>query len=165
MPPPSAPRTGTPSTTTRPTCNGIRKITRAVGRLKIGLQSKLFLGNLQASRDWGFAGVCRAVVVKVQSLLLNLLRPSRFSNPRHPHKQQQRVGQILWYSSSRFWHYHCIINHFSQDFTCQSLLRMKALQESQERQAPYAGAFLVKDEPDADPSVVSSSNTEKVYMI
>ena len=33
-----------------------RKITRAVGRIKIGLQSKLFLGNLQASRDWGFAG-------------------------------------------------------------------------------------------------------------
>ncbi|CAA2957460.1 GDP-mannose 4,6 dehydratase 1 [Olea europaea subsp. europaea] len=32
------------------------KITRAVGRIKIGLQSKLFLGNLQASRDWGFAG-------------------------------------------------------------------------------------------------------------
>lgn len=33
-----------------------RKITRAVGRIKIGLQSKLFLGNLSASRDWGFAG-------------------------------------------------------------------------------------------------------------
>ncbi|KAK4789444.1 hypothetical protein SAY86_016748 [Trapa natans] len=33
-----------------------RKITRAVGCIKIGLQSKLFLGNLQASRDWGFAG-------------------------------------------------------------------------------------------------------------
>ncbi|KAK1304541.1 GDP-mannose 4,6 dehydratase 1 [Acorus calamus] len=33
-----------------------RKITRAVGRIKVGLQSKLFLGNLQASRDWGFAG-------------------------------------------------------------------------------------------------------------
>ncbi|MBA0743290.1 hypothetical protein Gogos_005992, partial [Gossypium gossypioides] len=35
-----------------------RKITRAVGRIKIGLQSKLFLGNLQASRDWGFVGDC-----------------------------------------------------------------------------------------------------------
>ncbi|GAB2260059.1 hypothetical protein Droror1_Dr00010914 [Drosera rotundifolia] len=33
-----------------------RKITRALGRIKIGLQTKLFLGNLQASRDWGFAG-------------------------------------------------------------------------------------------------------------
>ncbi|KAK8694582.1 hypothetical protein V6N13_072130 [Hibiscus sabdariffa] len=32
-----------------------RKITRAVGRIKIGLQNKLFLGNLQASRNCGFA--------------------------------------------------------------------------------------------------------------
>lgn len=33
-----------------------RKITRALGRIKYGLQQKLFLGNLGARRDWGFAG-------------------------------------------------------------------------------------------------------------
>ena len=33
-----------------------RKITRAVGRIYHGLQDKLTLGNLDASRDWGFAG-------------------------------------------------------------------------------------------------------------
>jgi GDPmannose 4,6-dehydratase len=33
-----------------------RKITRAVGRIKHGLQKKLYLGNLEAKRDWGFAG-------------------------------------------------------------------------------------------------------------
>jgi GDPmannose 4,6-dehydratase len=33
-----------------------RKITRAVGRIRYGLQSKLYLGNLDAKRDWGFAG-------------------------------------------------------------------------------------------------------------
>ena len=33
-----------------------RKITRAVGRIKMGLQERLFLGNLDAERDWGFAG-------------------------------------------------------------------------------------------------------------
>ena len=33
-----------------------RKITRAVGRIKLGLQSKLTLGNLESIRDWGFAG-------------------------------------------------------------------------------------------------------------
>ena len=33
-----------------------RKITRAVGRISHGIQSKLTLGNLEASRDWGFAG-------------------------------------------------------------------------------------------------------------
>jgi len=33
-----------------------RKITRAVGRIRYGLQTKLYLGNLAARRDWGFAG-------------------------------------------------------------------------------------------------------------
>ncbi len=33
-----------------------RKITRAAGRIKLGLQDKLYLGNLDAWRDWGFAG-------------------------------------------------------------------------------------------------------------
>ncbi|MCH7780981.1 MAG: GDP-mannose 4,6-dehydratase [Acidobacteria bacterium] len=33
-----------------------RKITRAATRIKCGLQDKLFLGNLDARRDWGFAG-------------------------------------------------------------------------------------------------------------
>jgi GDPmannose 4,6-dehydratase len=32
-----------------------RKITRAVARIKAGLQEKLFLGNLDAKRDWGYA--------------------------------------------------------------------------------------------------------------
>jgi GDPmannose 4,6-dehydratase len=33
-----------------------RKITRAATRIKLGLQQKLFLGNLDAQRDWGYAG-------------------------------------------------------------------------------------------------------------
>ena len=33
-----------------------RKITRAVGRIKHGLQEKVYLGNLDAQRDWGYAG-------------------------------------------------------------------------------------------------------------
>ena len=46
-------------------CNGIlfnhespfvtRKITRAVAKIKLGLQKKMFLGNLDAQRDWGHA--------------------------------------------------------------------------------------------------------------
>ena len=32
-----------------------RKITRAAGRIKVGLQAKLYLGNLDAKRDWGYA--------------------------------------------------------------------------------------------------------------
>ena len=33
-----------------------RKITRAAARIKLGIQKKLYLGNLEARRDWGFAG-------------------------------------------------------------------------------------------------------------
>jgi GDPmannose 4,6-dehydratase len=32
-----------------------RKITRAVARIKLGLQEKVFMGNLEARRDWGYA--------------------------------------------------------------------------------------------------------------
>ncbi len=32
-----------------------RKITRAAGRIKVGMQDKLYLGNLEAKRDWGYA--------------------------------------------------------------------------------------------------------------
>jgi GDPmannose 4,6-dehydratase len=32
-----------------------RKITRAVAHIKLGIQDKLFLGNLEARRDWGYA--------------------------------------------------------------------------------------------------------------
>jgi len=43
-----SPRRGVPFVT--------RKITRAAARIKHGLDKKLFLGNLDAWRDWGFAG-------------------------------------------------------------------------------------------------------------
>jgi GDPmannose 4,6-dehydratase len=43
-----SPRRGIPFVT--------RKITRAAARIKHGLDSKLYLGNLEAQRDWGFAG-------------------------------------------------------------------------------------------------------------
>ena len=33
-----------------------RKITRAVGRIKMGLQDRLYMGNINSLRDWGFAG-------------------------------------------------------------------------------------------------------------
>ena len=32
-----------------------RKITRAIARIKAGLQEKVYLGNLEAKRDWGYA--------------------------------------------------------------------------------------------------------------
>ncbi len=40
----------------RPESFVTRKITKAASRIKKGLQDKLYLGNLNAKRDWGFAG-------------------------------------------------------------------------------------------------------------
>ncbi|MBA3267569.1 MAG: GDP-mannose 4,6-dehydratase [Acidimicrobiia bacterium] len=44
-----------------------RKITNGVARIKLGLQEKLTLGNLDASRDWGYAGdFCEAMWLMLQ---------------------------------------------------------------------------------------------------
>jgi GDPmannose 4,6-dehydratase len=51
-----------------------RKITRAIGRIKHGLQDKLFLGNLDARRDWGFAGD----YVEAMWLMLQAERPDDY---------------------------------------------------------------------------------------
>ena len=51
-----------------------RKITRAAGRIKLGMQSKLFLGNLDAERDWGFAGD----YVEAMWLMLQVDEPEDF---------------------------------------------------------------------------------------
>jgi GDPmannose 4,6-dehydratase len=51
-----------------------RKITRALARIKLGLQSKLFLGNLNAKRDWGHA----KDYVEAQWLMLQQEKPEDF---------------------------------------------------------------------------------------
>jgi len=45
-----------------------RKITQAVARIKAGKQDKLFLGNLDAKRDWGYApDFCRGMIMVLES--------------------------------------------------------------------------------------------------
>ncbi len=51
-----------------------RKITRAVGRIKLGMQRELFLGNLDAKRDWGHA----ADYVEAMWLMLQQDEPDDF---------------------------------------------------------------------------------------
>jgi GDPmannose 4,6-dehydratase len=51
-----------------------RKITRAATRIKLGLQDKLYLGNLDAKRDWGFA----ADFVEAMWLILQQDKPDDF---------------------------------------------------------------------------------------
>jgi GDPmannose 4,6-dehydratase len=61
-----SPRRGIPFVT--------RKITRAAARIKHGLEDKLFLGNLDARRDWGFAGD----YVEAMWLMLQQEKPDDF---------------------------------------------------------------------------------------
>jgi len=51
-----------------------RKITRAVANIKLGKQEKLFLGNINAKRDWGFAGD----YVKAMWLMLQQKKPDDY---------------------------------------------------------------------------------------
>jgi GDPmannose 4,6-dehydratase len=51
-----------------------RKITRAVARIKAGLQNKLYLGNLEAKRDWGYA----KEYVEAMWLMLQQERPEDY---------------------------------------------------------------------------------------
>jgi GDPmannose 4,6-dehydratase len=51
-----------------------RKITRALARIKLGLQDKLYLGNLNAARDWGHA----RDYVEMQWLMLQQKEPEDF---------------------------------------------------------------------------------------
>jgi GDPmannose 4,6-dehydratase len=61
-----SPRRGVPFVT--------RKITRAAARIKHGLDRKLYLGNLDARRDWGFAGD----FVQAMWLMLQQERPDDY---------------------------------------------------------------------------------------
>jgi GDPmannose 4,6-dehydratase len=51
-----------------------RKVTRAVGRIAVGLQDRLYLGNLDARRDWGYA----ADYVEAMWLMLQQDQPEDF---------------------------------------------------------------------------------------
>ena len=51
-----------------------RKITRGLARIKVGLQSELFLGNLDAKRDWGHA----RDYIEMQWLMLQQEKPQDF---------------------------------------------------------------------------------------
>jgi len=51
-----------------------RKITRALARIKLGLQNKLYLGNLDSRRDWGYAGD----YVEAMWLMLQHTQPQDF---------------------------------------------------------------------------------------
>jgi GDPmannose 4,6-dehydratase len=71
-----------------------RKITRAATRIKLGLQSRLFLGNLDAKRDWGFAGD----YVEAMWLMLQAEKPEDFVIATgETHSVQEFVDEVFRY--------------------------------------------------------------------
>ncbi|MGB0257159.1 MAG: GDP-mannose 4,6-dehydratase [Coraliomargarita sp.] len=72
-----------------------RKITRAATRIKLGLQEKLYLGNLDAQRDWGYA----KEYVEVMWLMLQQDKPDDYvcaTNETHTVKEfvQETFGLL-----------------------------------------------------------------------
>jgi GDPmannose 4,6-dehydratase len=71
-----------------------RKITRAATRIKLGLQDKVYLGNLDAKRDWGFAGD----YVKAMWLMLQQDRPDDYVVATgETHSVKEFLGEVFGY--------------------------------------------------------------------
>ena len=69
-----------------------RKITRAATRIKLGLQEKLYLGNLDAKRDWGFAGD----YVEAMYLILQQERPDDYVIATgHTHSVREFLDEVF----------------------------------------------------------------------
>ena len=69
-----------------------RKITRAATRIKEGLQKKLYLGNLNAKRDWGFAGD----YVEAMGLMLQQDRPEDYVIATgETHSVREFLGEVF----------------------------------------------------------------------
>ena len=70
-----------------------RKITRAVARIKLGLQDKLYLGNLDSKRDWGYAGD----FIKAMWLILQQDEPDDFVIATgEAHSVREFVEKAFW---------------------------------------------------------------------
>ncbi len=69
-----------------------RKITHAVARIKLGLSKKLYLGNLEAKRDWGYAGD----YVKAMWLMLQQNEPEDFVIATGKNHSVRELAQIAF---------------------------------------------------------------------
>jgi GDPmannose 4,6-dehydratase len=77
-----------------------RKITRAATRIKLGLQDKLYLGNIDAKRDWGYAGD----YVEAMWLILQQDKPDDFIIATgETHSVREFVEEVFGYLNMD-WH-------------------------------------------------------------
>jgi GDPmannose 4,6-dehydratase len=84
-----------------------RKITSAIGRIKAHKQEKLFLGNIYAKRDWGFAGD----YVKAMWLMLQNDTPDDFViSTGESHSVEEFLEESFEYSGLGDWKKYVEIN-------------------------------------------------------
>ncbi|MFT5466264.1 MAG: GDPmannose 4,6-dehydratase [Verrucomicrobiales bacterium] len=76
-----------------------RKITRAVGRIKAGLQDALYLGNLDAKRDWGYA----KEYVEMMWLMLQEDKPDDFVVATGETHSVQEFCQVAFAAADLDW--------------------------------------------------------------
>lgn len=77
-----------------------RKITRAVARIKHGVQSKLFLGNMEASRDWGYA----PDYVRAMWLMLQQEKPDDYVIGTAESHTVREFVELAFASAGMDWH-------------------------------------------------------------
>ncbi len=83
-----------------------RKVTRAATRIKLGLQKQLFLGNLDAERDWGYA----PDYVEAMWLMLQHHEPDDYVIATGERNSVRRFVQLAFASLDLDWERHVVID-------------------------------------------------------
>jgi GDPmannose 4,6-dehydratase len=83
-----------------------RKVTRAVGRISQKLQNKLYLGNLDAKRDWGFAGD----YVEAMWLMLQQQHPDDYIVATGEARSVREFVELAFAAAGLDWHRHVEID-------------------------------------------------------
>ena len=86
-----------------------RKVTHGVARIAAGLDDKLFLGNLDAQRDWGFAGD----YVRAMWLMLQRDEPDDFVVATGETHSVRELCEIAFAHVGLDWHEHVVVDDSS----------------------------------------------------
>ena len=83
-----------------------RKVTDAAARIKLGLQSELRLGNLDAQRDWGFAGD----YVKAMWLMLQQEQPDDYVIATNETHSVRELVEVAFERAGLAWQDHVVLD-------------------------------------------------------
>jgi GDPmannose 4,6-dehydratase len=83
-----------------------RKVSDAVARIKLGLQTELAMGNLEAQRDWGFAGD----YVEAMWLMLQQDEPDDYVIATGETHSVERLVEIAFSHVGLDWHDHVVLD-------------------------------------------------------